>query len=277
MISFFSQLSDVLDSVVDTVGEAAGSVLEAVSEYAGDAYDAVSECAGVTYDAVSECAGDAYEAVKENPGKAALGAVIGVGAVAAAPFTGGGSVLGGASLLASLTGAVGVATAAGVAGGVATAKMSEQGKEKTRSEGHKDGYNEAMAKTKIQVEQLKSKIKNVLEQTNDFFNALSAMYAVGISVAACDGEISDNEKEHIKQFVSGRVSEKVPECLKKRVDEIYLNPPNIKEAFEMARRSGVDMNIFDDVISIMIMIDDPEQEKKLAYARAWQQLQIQSA
>ncbi len=38
-------------------------------------------------------------------GKILAGAAVGVGAVAAAPFTGGGSLLGGASLIASLTGA----------------------------------------------------------------------------------------------------------------------------------------------------------------------------
>lgn len=41
-------------------------------------------------------------------GKILVGAFIGVGAIAAAPFTGGGSVLAGASLATSLLGAGGV-------------------------------------------------------------------------------------------------------------------------------------------------------------------------
>ena len=44
------------------------------------------------------------------------GVALGVGAVAAAPFTGGGSLLGGASIIASLAGAGVVAGVAGVAG-----------------------------------------------------------------------------------------------------------------------------------------------------------------
>lgn len=49
-------------------------------------------------------------------GKALLGAAIGVGTVAAIPVTGGGSVLAGTSLIASLTGAGAIASAAGVGG-----------------------------------------------------------------------------------------------------------------------------------------------------------------
>lgn len=38
-------------------------------------------------------------------GKALIGAVVGVGAIAAAPFTGGGSLFAGATLMSSLAGA----------------------------------------------------------------------------------------------------------------------------------------------------------------------------
>ncbi len=47
-------------------------------------------------------------------GKILAGAAVGVGAVAAAPFTGGGSLLGAATLASSLAGAGTVAAAAGV-------------------------------------------------------------------------------------------------------------------------------------------------------------------
>lgn len=46
-------------------------------------------------------------------GKVLAGVAVGVGAVAAAPFTGGGSLLGGASLIASLSGAGTIAAAVG--------------------------------------------------------------------------------------------------------------------------------------------------------------------
>ena len=62
------------------------------------------------------------------------GAVIGVGAIAAAPFTGGGSLLGAASLASSLAGAGALAAGAGAAGATAGAVMGrrEKGKKKER-------------------------------------------------------------------------------------------------------------------------------------------------
>ena len=57
------------------------------------------------------------------------GAVIGVGAIAAAPFTGGGSLLGAASLASSLAGAGALAAGAGAAGATAGAVMGRREKE----------------------------------------------------------------------------------------------------------------------------------------------------
>lgn len=75
--------------------------------------------------------------------KILAGSTVGVGAVAAAPFTGGGSLLGGASLIASLSGAGTIAAAigAGTVGGLVGAAVAEddenkmeQAKEQARAE-----------------------------------------------------------------------------------------------------------------------------------------------
>ena len=73
-------------------------------------------------------------------GRALLGAAIGIGAVAAAPFTGGGSILGAATLAGSLSG-VGTGLAAATAGFLGAAVVDNMGEIETLdaySEGYKD-------------------------------------------------------------------------------------------------------------------------------------------
>ncbi|KDN96191.1 hypothetical protein EI16_07850 [Hydrogenovibrio marinus] len=263
-MGFFRKLSDALDSAIDSVGETAGETFDYVKETAGDAYKSASDFAG-----------DTYETVKNNPGKAAVGGVVGVAAVAAAPFTGGGSLLGGASLLASLTGAGVVAGAAGVAGATAASKLGERVEKGAKDRARTEGYLKAKAEADIVEKQLKEKLASVLQETDDCFRAIVAMCAVGISVAACDGEIAPSERENIEQFISGKAAEKLPTLVKSRIEEMYLNPPNVKEAFELAKQAGVDMEFFDEIILVIIMADDIEHEKEIAYAVAWEQLKAE--
>ena len=73
--------------------------------------------------------------------KAILGAVIGVGAVAAAPFTGGGSVLGAATLAGSLSG-IGTCIAAAAAAAAGAALGDEMG-DSVDYEAYDEGYEDA--------------------------------------------------------------------------------------------------------------------------------------
>ena len=73
-----------------------------------------------------------------------LGAVIGIGAVAAAPFTGGGSILGAATLAGSLSG-IGTGIAAATAGFVGAAIVDNIGEIETM-EAYSEGYKDAKKK-----------------------------------------------------------------------------------------------------------------------------------
>ena len=73
-----------------------------------------------------------------------LGAVIGIGAVAAAPFTGGGSILGAATLAGSLSG-VGTGIAAATAGFLGVAVVDNMG-ETEALDAYSEGYKDAKKK-----------------------------------------------------------------------------------------------------------------------------------
>ncbi|WP_316675764.1 hypothetical protein [uncultured Tolumonas sp.] len=289
-MSFWNSLSDAIDSVTDSVGTAydyvsdktgeaidsvtdsASTAYDYVSDKAGEAIDSVADSASTAYDYVSDKAGETVELIKENPGKTALGAVIGVGAVAAAPFTGGGSVLGCASLLASLTGAGVAVTATGTACALAAAKFSDSATKQTKEAVKKNEEIKWKAKIADITARHEEKLKQALSETSDLYQAIVAMCAVGVSVAACDGHVSESEKLHIESFISGKASKKLPASVRKEIEDKYRNPPNIKEAFQIAIDSGLDMEFFDDIIFIVIMADDIEHEDEIAYAHAWEEL-----
>lgn len=150
-------------------------------------------------------------------GKILLGAAIGVGAVAAAPFTGGGSVLAGASLAASLTGAgaiagvgaVAGATAGAIADNVETKQLDKKiAEEKTSS--FRDGVNEGKILTAEEI-----------RKYADFYLATSAL---SYYFARCDGEISEEEQLEIDHDLDAVYKNKdIPTPIKNELYQIANN------------------------------------------------------
>ncbi len=150
-------------------------------------------------------------------GKIFAGAGIGVLAIAAAPFTGGGSLFAaGVGLSGALAGAGTVAAAAGAglacAGiGAAAASVEEdeqmEREKKARASGFSDGVNEGKAKTYSQVER--------------FTNFYLATASLSYYIARCDGSISEEEKLEIDYDLDAiRKNCDMPDWVKKELVEI---------------------------------------------------------
>ena len=208
-------------------------------------------------------------------GKILAGVAVGVGAVAAAPFTGGGSLLGGASLIASLSGAgtIAAAVGAGAVGGVVGAAVAESN-EKEKSQIKAQGRAEGRAENSLQIEKLEKKLSQALEKLkshDEHFKAIIAMEAVGVSCAACDGDFSDNEKEEIGEFVKGMIAHNIPKDVKARIQSIYDNPPTVEEAFLLAKDSGMSLDVYEELIRFVMEIDGIKPEEEV-FVHAWNQL-----
>jgi hypothetical protein len=208
-------------------------------------------------------------------GKILAGVAVGVGAVAAAPFTGGGSLLGGASALASLAGAgtIAAATGAGLTGAVVGAAMAdsdEKEKENIKNEGKAEGKAESLLETEKLEEKLIEALTN-LKSHDAHFKAIIALEAVGVACAACDGDFSDNEKEEIGEFVKGMLAQSIPEDVKAKIQSIYDNPPTVKEAYLLAEASGVSLDVYEDLIKFVMQIDGIKEEERV-FVQAWSQL-----
>ncbi len=208
-------------------------------------------------------------------GKILTGAVVGIGAVAAAPFTGGGSLLGGVSLIASLSGAgtIAAAVGAGIVGGGVGAAMADSD-ENEMKQAKEQGRAEGMAENSLQIEKLVNELSQALEKLkshDEHFKAIIAMEAVGVSCAACDGDFSDNEREEIGEFVKGMIAQSIPKEVKEKIQDIYDNPPTVKEAFLLAKDSGISLDIYEDLIRFVMEIDGIKPEEE-AFVQAWNQL-----
>lgn len=213
-------------------------------------------------------------------GKVLAGAAIGIGAVAAAPFTGGGSLLGAATLASSLAGAgtIAAAAGAGLAGataGAAWAASDTENENRARSEGRNEGKAEMAEKFQVLQASLHEALM-ALKEHDKHFNALIAMEAVGVACAACDGDFSDHERREIGEFVKGMGEQSIPNGVRMKMADIYDNPPSVREAFELAKNSGIPMQVFVDLIKCVMEIDGIKQEEQ-EFLVAWGQLENMSA
>lgn len=140
--------------------------------------------------------------------KILTGAIVGVGAVAAAPFTGGGSLFAGASLAASLTGA---GLAAGAFAGALAHEMDEMDHEElvknAKESSFKDGIYEGRATT-----------ANEVKKYVDFYMATTAL---SYYAAKCDGYISWEEQLEIDQDLDAiKKNVDIPDAVKNELQRI---------------------------------------------------------
>ncbi|WP_417826830.1 hypothetical protein [Thalassospira povalilytica] len=204
------------------------------------------------------------------------GAIVGVAAVAAAPFTGGGSVFGAATLLGSLagTGAV-TATAAGlgaVTGGVVSG-VSQKSKEKEQSKLINASYNAGLAENLIQIRDLEQQLAKAAEhymeqnKSNEF---VICLFAVGAAIAACDGEFHGDEEMHLREFIMGASTQTAPPSLQEAFQTLLTRPPTFDEAMLYVKKldRGV-WPVIDDILTVVSEADGKLSEEELTFIGQW--------
>jgi hypothetical protein len=211
-------------------------------------------------------------------GKILAGALIGVGAVAAAPFTGGGSLLGAASLAASLSGAgaVGAAVGAGAVGAAVGAAAGDVEKEDhKRSE--KRGEQKATAKYKLKLEKLENEMKAMLADVSTREQFIVTAFAVGISCANCDGEVSPEELEELSYFAAGvGKTDMLSKTTKDQISSMVQTPPNLNSVWALINKHGFTTqkhkDIFSEIIHVVIEADGKRESAEVSYVKAWYSL-----
>ena len=163
---------------------------------------------------------------------------------------------------------------AGVATGVAiAAAMSDE------EEAEKRGEQRATAKYAVELEKSRDRVKNIesylkenLSDWQKFGEQLIAMSAVGFACANCDGEIHPKEIDQIDEFVAGINNSDLPPYVKKQLNKFQREPPNLKTAFELAKKAKVKPSILDDVIKLVMHADSIVHANEKAFMIAWRKM-----
>lgn len=191
------------------------------------------------------------------------GAAAGIACVVALPIAGPvGAVTAIGAAVAACTGAA--------AGGIASAIDDSEEQAERR------GERKASARFDQKYNNLASAFEEAekrLDETSDYFNLLIAMEAVGLACAACDGEISPEERQEIDEFIAGVSSSELPSYVKEKIEDIANNPPSVTTAFELAKRVGLDSyELFDEIIEVVIHADGRIHQDEKAFQNAWNEL-----
>lgn len=195
------------------------------------------------------------------------GVILGVAAVAAAPFTAGGSLLGAATLATSLAGAgavaAGTATVVGGAGILLARNEEEENKNK----------DEKIAGLRKKAEKLEEEIKRVIFQfqgDKEYFNYIIASTAIGIAIANADGEISNDELIEINEFIGGIASSNYPQHIVATITQLKDNPPSFNEAMEYLEKVNIsNYESIRSLIELVIEADGIIHEKEKAFLEAF--------
>lgn len=179
-----------------------------------------------------------------------------------------------------IAGPVGAITAVGaaVAGGIGAAAggIASVGEDDEITSAEQRGEAKAKAEYEAKYTKLYEAFKEAelrIKAREDYFNLIIAMEAVGVSCAACDGHISDEERIQIDEFIAGVTASELPQDVKDKIKQIADNPPNIKTAFELAKKTEPSSYaLFDEVIQLVMYADGYLHEKEKVFMQTWQYL-----
>lgn len=198
------------------------------------------------------------------------GVALGVGAVAAAPFTGGGSIFGAVALGSSLMGAGTIAAAAGtaaVAGGAGAYMARKENEEDEK-------LNQELAEQKLRADKLEEGIKKALitfQGDREYFNYIIGLTAIGLAMANADGEIAPEERRELEEFIGGIANSNYPPYVKQAINDLYENVPNLMTAMKyISKINPKNHETIRDLIKLVMMADNIRHEREVAFIQAFE-------
>jgi len=154
-------------------------------------------------------------------------------------------------------------------------EVQKRRENKIRQEGYDQGESDVKIEYAVKFKELELRLYNSfqsLKGSDRLFETIIAMNAVAISAANCDGPISSEDRNNIDLFIVGISGNNLPTHIKNRIDELYCSPLNIREAMKIAIKSGVNIDIYDEIIAMIIYSDGPANKKEHAFLIAWEEL-----
>lgn len=189
-------------------------------------------------------------------GYCVAGVTVGVAAVALAPFTGGGSVLGAATLASSLLGAEAIAVGAAVVGGAAGAAVSLADDAATEQRSKNDvqqGRNEERARNSAKMEAFQRKIDELIAQIANREQFIVVAFGLGIACASSKNKLTNIVMDELDWLICGiGTRTKLSSITQNKISEMRSNPPSINSAWALIRKHGFTSSEYNEIFSIII-------------------------
>lgn len=163
-----------------------------------------------------------------------------------------------------------------IVGGVITAGAAHGlGKEK----GKREGEQKAMAKNAIKIKELENNVKNkeneiekIKEELNKLVLKITKHYhgqqkfeqfiicliAVGVAMAACDGDVDENEVRDLREYVLGAMGGALPAHIENKIGELFKTPPRFEQA--MLYVAKLDQEVWPMIDIILAVVSEADGE-----------------
>jgi hypothetical protein len=168
-----------------------------------------------------------------------------------------------------------VAVVSGVisAGKYASDYLADREKQAERR-GEQRGEAKAKAEYSAKFEKLELLLKAEIDKhyrSARYFELVVALTAIGMACAACDGEVSHQERSDIEEFIGGTSVAALPADVRAKLDFLAQNPPNLATAFELVKQYRPDsMDLFDEVIRFVICSDGRISTDEVHFRTEWE-------
>lgn len=192
------------------------------------------------------------------------GIAVAVGAVVALPIAGPiGAITGIAALIAGGTGAA--------AGGIIIA--TDDSENKAQKEGFEKGKQFANSANSVRVNQILNNLKkqeDKFKEQKEFEEFAIAAFAVGISVANCDGKLDPEEIRDLEEYIAGELFQVLPITVKNEISKLKNNPPSFNSAMVYVNKvSRSKWGSFTEIIELVMNADGHIRREENAYFEAW--------
>lgn len=99
----------------------------------------------------------------------------------------------------------------------------------------KRGESRAKAKCDTQLNRLEKAMQDIRAHDKHYFDVILAVTTVGYAYAAAyDGEVSEEMRDYINDFVAGQSASHLPPSLHQKLSGLFKVPPDVETAYENA-------------------------------------------
>ncbi|MDV7341823.1 hypothetical protein RYZ26_19665 [Terasakiella sp. A23] len=122
-----------------------------------------------------------------------------------------------------------------------------------------------------------AKAREVFEEQNKTNEFIVCLYAVGVSIASCDGNFDDDEKDALKKHILGLSAVKLPTKIENALNQITQHQPTFDEAMIYVEKLGPSSwPVIDDLLTAISGADGYVSEEETTYLAQWEEFKKES-